>query len=137
MRTSLNVPDETVAEFDETWQAEGLDSRSRAVREAMEEYIEAHTALDELSGEVVAVVAFDYEHEPVIAALHDIQHDFQDVITSTSHVHTGEWCLESVFCRGPAARVRELVFQLRDFDGVGRVKITLLRPGERADSPGK
>lgn len=129
MRTSFNIPDEMLAEFDETWQAEGLESRSRAVREAMEEYIEAHTELDALSGEVLALVAFDYEHAAVIRELHDVQHDFQDVITSTSHVHAGEWCLETVFCQGPADRVRELVYALRDFDGVSRVKTTLLRPG--------
>ena len=39
MRTSLNVPEEVLAEFDETWQAEGLASRSRAIREAMAEYV--------------------------------------------------------------------------------------------------
>ena len=32
MRTSFNIPDDLLFEFDETWQAEGLDSRSRGVR---------------------------------------------------------------------------------------------------------
>lgn len=127
MRTSFNIPDEMLSEFDETWEAEGLDSRSRAVREAMEEYIEAHTRLDELSGEVITLVAFDYEHERIIEELHDVQHEFQDIITTTSHMHSEGWCLEGVFCRGPAKRVRELVYELRDFDGVSRVKPMLLR----------
>lgn len=38
MRTSLNVSEDILDEFDETWQAERLDSRSRAIREAMQEY---------------------------------------------------------------------------------------------------
>ncbi|WP_273838274.1 ribbon-helix-helix protein, CopG family [Halococcus sp. PRR34] len=38
----LNVPQEVLDEFDETWQNEGLESRSRAVREAIQEYIDAH-----------------------------------------------------------------------------------------------
>lgn len=127
MRTSFNIPDDTLAEFDETWEDEGLDSRSRAVREAMEEYIEAHARLDEVTGEVVTLVAFDYEHEPIIRELHDVQHAFQDVITTTSHMHADDWCLETLFCRGPAERIRELVYELRDFDGVNRVKLMLLR----------
>lgn len=105
MRTSFNIPDEMLAE-----------------------YIEAHARLDEISGEVVSLVAFDYEHERVIEALHDAQHEFQDVIITTSHMHADEWCLETVFCRGPAKRVRELVYELRNFDGVSRVKVMLLRP---------
>lgn len=43
MRTSLNIPDDVVDEFDRVWQDEGLENRSRTVREAMLEYIEAHS----------------------------------------------------------------------------------------------
>ncbi len=127
MRTSLNIPDDLLEAFDETWQDEGLDSRSRAVREAMESYIETHTHLDELSGRVIALLAFDYEHDRVIHDLHDVQHEFQDVIMSTSHMHEQEWCLETVFCRGSAERIRTLVYELRDFDGVNRVNLMLLQ----------
>ncbi|WP_435062728.1 CopG family ribbon-helix-helix protein [Halobaculum sp. EA56] len=126
MRTSLNVPDDALAEFDAVAEAEGFDSRSRAVREAMAEYVERHTRLEDAAGEVAAVVAFDYVHDEVIRALHGVQHDYQDVITTTSHVHQGEWCLETVFCRGDAARVRELVYRLRDFDAVRRVRVLSL-----------
>ena len=128
MRTSLNIPDDVLAAFDETWQAEGIDSRSRAVREAMQEYVERHSTLEEATGEVVAALVFDYEHHEVIEELHTVQHDYQDVIQSTSHVHQSDWCLETAFCRGSADRVRELVYDLRNFDGVGRVKVTSLKP---------
>jgi len=126
MRTSFNIPDDLLAEFDETWQAEELDSRSRGVREAMQEYIENHTKLEAVEGDVVVIIAFDYAHEAVIEDVHDVQHRFQDVITTTNHIHEGEWCLETIFCNGPAERVRELTYRLRDFDSVSRVKLMLL-----------
>ena len=126
MRTSFNIPDDLLSEFDETWQAEGLDSRSRGVREAMQAYIGVHTRLEDIEGDVVVVMAFDYEHEAVIEDIHDVQHQFQDVITTTNHIHEGEWCLETLFCRGPADRVRDLTYRLRDFDAVSRVKLMLL-----------
>ena len=127
MRTSFNIPDEVVAEFDRVWQAEGIDNRSRAVREAMQEYIESHSQLEATSGEVVALVGFDYRHHEVIQELHGVQHDYQDVILNTSHTHQGEWCLESLFCRGAAEHVRELTYRLRDFDGVRRVKVMVIQ----------
>ena len=126
VRTSLNVPDDVLAAFDDTWRAEGLDSRSRAVREAMREYVESHARLESAEGEVVALLAFDYEHDAVIRDLHAVQHEFGDVIASTSHVHHGEWCLETAFCQGPAEQVRQLVYRLRDFDSVARVKAMVL-----------
>lgn len=127
MRTSFNIPDAVVEEFDRVWQDEGLENRSRAVREAMQEYVESHSRLEATTGEVVALVGFDYQHHEVIRELHAVQHDYQDVILNTSHTHQGEWCLESLFCRGPAERVRELTYRLRDFDGVQRVKVMVIR----------
>ncbi|ERH06798.1 MAG: transcriptional regulator, CopG family protein [Halonotius sp. J07HN4] len=127
MRTSFNIPDSVVAEFDAVWQEEGLDNRSRAVREAMQEYIESHSRLEKLSEDVIALIAFDYRHHEVIEELHGVQHAYQDVINSTSHTHQGEWCLESLFCHGAGERVRELTYSLRDFDGVNRVKLMILR----------
>ena len=130
MRTSFNIPDEVIEEFDGIWQDQGLDNRSRAVREALQEYIESHTSLDALSGDVVALIAFDYRHHDVIEELHSVQHEYQDVILNTSHTHQGEWCLESLFCRGSVQRVQKLSNRLRDFDGVHRVKIMVIRDSE-------
>ncbi|WP_136591296.1 CopG family ribbon-helix-helix protein [Salinigranum halophilum] len=130
MRTSFNIPDELVDEFDRVWQDEGIDNRSRAVREAMQEYIEAHSRLEQLTGNVVALIAFDYRHHDVIEELHTVQHDYQDVILNTSHTHQGDWCLESLFCRGTVERVRGLSYQLSDFDGVHRVKLMVIRDGD-------
>jgi CopG family nickel-responsive transcriptional regulator len=127
MRTSFNIPDAVVEEFDQVWQDEGLKNRSRAVREAMQEYIESHSRLEDISDDVIALVAFDYRHHEVIEELHSVQHDYQDVILNTSHTHQGEWCLESLFCQGTGERVRELTYRLRDFDGVNRVKIMVIR----------
>ena len=127
MRTSFSIPDEVVEEFDRVWQEQGIENRSRAVREAMLEYVESHTRLEETTGKIVALVAFDYRHHEVIGELHAVQHEYQDVILNTSHTHQGEWCLESLFCRGAAPRVRELTYRLRDFDGVRRVKVMVIR----------
>lgn len=63
----------------------------------------------------------------VTQELHAVQHDYRDVILNTSHTHQGEWCLESLFCRGAAERIRELTYRLRDFDGVRRVKVMVIR----------
>lgn len=131
MRTSLNVPEDLLSSFDATWQAEGLESRSRAVREAMQEYVEAHAGLEDVEGTVVAVLAFDYNHHEVIEPVHDIQHDYGNVITGASHVHQDNWCLETVFCEGAADSVRELLYRLRDFDAVNRVSVLSLQATNR------
>ncbi|AGN00246.1 transcriptional regulator [Salinarchaeum sp. Harcht-Bsk1] len=135
VRTSLNVPDDLLAEFDEVWQAQGIENRSRAVREAMLEYVEAHTRLEDVEDELVALVGFDYRHHDVIQELHGVQHQFQDVIINTSHTHQGDLCLESLFCRGDADRIHGLTNELRDFDAVRRVKVMVIPDGAEHEHP--
>ena len=89
VRTSFNVPDDLVEEFDRVWREEGIENRSRAVREAMREYVESYARLESTSGEVVALLGFDYRHHDVIEPLHSVQHEYQDVICNTSHTHQG------------------------------------------------
>jgi CopG family nickel-responsive transcriptional regulator len=84
----------------------------------LREYVESHARLESTAGEVVALLGFDYRHHDVIEPLHSVQHEYQDVILNTSHTHQGEWCLESLFCRGPAERVRRVkIMVVRDGDG--------------------
>lgn len=130
MRTSLNIPQDELDTFDSIWEAEGLESRSRAVREALHEYIERHTQIEQIAGDVVAAIAFDYEHTLIIGELHTIQHEFEDMIETTHHTHQGDWCLETIFCEGSATQIRNLVYQLRDFDAVGRVNVMFLQQVE-------
>lgn len=61
--------------------------------------------------------------------MHSIQHEYQDMILNTSHPHQEEWCLESLFCRGDTERIRELSDQLRNFDGIQRLKVIVIRDG--------
>ena len=54
------------------------------------------------------------------------------MIINTSHTHQWGWCLESLFCRESAERVRDLTYRHRDFDGVWRVKVMVIRDEEEA-----
>ena len=62
----------------------------------------------------------------VIERLHDVQHKYQDVIISTSHTHQGEWCLETLFVAGKTDKVRDLIYELKNFDGVRRARSMIL-----------
>ena len=63
MRTIFNTLDAVVEECDQVCQEDGLDNRSRAVCEAIQEYIESHSRLEDLSEDVIALVAFDYRQD--------------------------------------------------------------------------
>lgn len=68
------------------WQTVGLGSQSHAFREALQEYIERHAYLKELSDDAVAALTSDYEQTLVIS-LHTVQHDSRAIIKTTHHTH--------------------------------------------------
>lgn len=127
MRTSISIPGGLLETFDRTWKDQELDSRSRAVRGAIQEYVDRHTELEGIDGDAVATVVFDYEYERAIGDLHAIQHEYDDVMDTTHHKHRADRCVESIFCDGDAGRICELVHRLRDFDAVGRVNVTFIQ----------
>lgn len=130
MRTSFNIPEEHLRTFDEVWQSQGFSSRSRAVREAMQEYVESHQELTEMTGPVAAVIVFDYEYDSVVQDIHKIQHEFEDVVNVANHVHHGNWCLETIHCQGDADTIAQLVYRLRNFDATRRVKLMVVQDSD-------
>ncbi len=106
--------------------AKGYPSRSEAAREAILDFLQKHRQLEELTGEVSCVVTFSYPHGKQLEGhITDLQHRFGKVVTSTSHVHRGERCLEVVFLQGMAEEVRRFVSNLSRLKRVGHVAYAL------------
>jgi CopG family nickel-responsive transcriptional regulator len=71
--------------------------------------------------EVAGAITLIYDHHKrdVLARVTDIQHDFQDVIISTQHIHLDhDNCLEIVAARGKAGEVQRLADALTSVRGV-------------------
>jgi len=72
---------------------------------------------------------FTYSHRPhgVQEALVDIQHQYRDVVNSTTHIHLDESrCLEIVSVRGLTARIQELARRLAKTRGVAQLKLSVV-----------
>ncbi len=126
MRVSLSVPGSLMADFDAVIRAEGYPSRSGAAREAIEDFLQKHRQLRQLSGEISCVVTFSYPHgKRLEGEITDLQHRFGKLVTSTSHVHRGEKCLEVVFLQGIAQEVLQFIGDLSRLRRVGHVAYAL------------
>lgn len=72
-------------------------------------------------GEVAGAITFVYDHHKreLMNRIIDIQHDFQDIIVSTQHIHLDhDNCLEIVAVRGNAREVERVADMLRSVKGV-------------------
>ena len=128
-RFSVSVDPVLLGEFDETT-GETEYNRSTAIQVAMRDFLTEHKWSTEEEGFVAGAVTMIYDHhvKGLGNTLIGIQHDFLDVISSTTHVHLDhDNCLEILAVKGDIKRIKELTQSLRVTRGVKQLKYSMLR----------
>jgi len=128
-RTSFSVSPTLLSRFDEIIRRMGYTDRSRALQAAMANFITEYTWTVEKGRAGVGAILFTYAHRPrgLQEALVDIQHQYRDVVNSTTHIHLDESrCLEIISVRGQTARIQELGRRLMRTRGVTQLKLSVV-----------
>lgn len=89
----------------------GNESRSKAVHDAFRSFISEFKWMQEKAGEIVgAIVLLYYVDKPsLLNQIIHVQHEFEDVICSSMHVHlTRDKCLEIIAVKGNAQEIKQL-----------------------------
>ncbi|MBS3815218.1 MAG: nickel-responsive transcriptional regulator NikR [Hadesarchaea archaeon] len=126
-RVSLTLPEELLKKIDKVVKTGDYSSRSKAVRDALRDFLANHKWRGELSGKVFGAIILVYDHDTpdLVNKLLDIQHGFRSLINSVQHLHVSESdCLETLIIQGDSEKVRELVNKLKSLRGVKQVKLT-------------
>jgi CopG family nickel-responsive transcriptional regulator len=128
-RTSFSVSPSLLSRFDEVIRKMGYEDRSRALQTAMTNFITEYTWTTEKGRAGVGAILFTYNHRPhgLQETLVDIQHQYRDVVNSTTHVHLDESrCLEIVSVRGQTDKIQELARKLMKTRGVNQLKLSVV-----------
>ena len=125
-RVSLSIQADLMKEFDSVAESLGHPTRSKAVSEAMREFVSLKRWDMEKKGVVPGVILVTYDHHArgVNKALTELQHDYHEVVGATMHIHlTKHTCLEVISFEGEAERVRSLATMLQSQKGVLSLKV--------------
>lgn len=128
-RTSFSVSSALLNRFDAVVRKMGYEDRSRALQIAMTNFITEYTWTLEKGKAGVGAILFTYSHRPhgLQEALVVVQHQFRDVVNSTTHIHLDESrCLEIICVRGQTARIQELARRLMKTRGVTQLKLSVV-----------
>jgi CopG family nickel-responsive transcriptional regulator len=128
-RTSFSVSPALLNRFDGIIEKMGYEDRSRALQIAMTNFITEYTWTTGKGKAGVGAILFTYSHRPhgLQEALVDIQHQFRDVVNSTTHIHLDESrCLEIVSVRGQTSRIQGLARSLMKTRGVTQLKLSVV-----------
>jgi CopG family nickel-responsive transcriptional regulator len=130
-RLSVSLPSPLVKEFDAVWHGMKYTNRSKAVHDAIRNFITEHKWTQKEEGEVMgAIVLLYYFDKPALLnTIMKTQHEFEGIITSSMHVHlTKDKCLEIIAVKGNAQQAKNLMQELMAKKGVKQAKLATITP---------
>jgi len=129
VRTGISLPKKLLDRLDELRRNLRIESRSKAIQEAINAFISERTWLLGKEEAVVAgSVTIFYTHGKgdVERRLVELQHLFLDLIRSTTHVHvTEDKCMEVILVVGSVKKLRDLVSYIETLRAVEDVRTSL------------
>ena len=120
--------------FDDLIRAKQYTNRSEALRDLIRKEL---VQQEWKSGsDVVGTITLIYDHHKrdVLIRVMDMQHDFQEAIISTQHIHLDHHnCLEIVAARGKAEEIQKLADALRSIKGVRHATLSMSSTGKEIE----
>jgi CopG family nickel-responsive transcriptional regulator len=130
-RLSVSLPTPLVKEFDAVWRNMQYTNRSKAVHDALRNFVSNHKWIQGEAGELMgAIVLLYYFDKPgLLNKIMEVQHEFENIISSTMHVHlTKDKCLEIIAVKGNAEDAKSLAQKLMAKKGVKQLKFAAIVP---------
>ncbi|MCI5146103.1 MAG: nickel-responsive transcriptional regulator NikR [Candidatus Electrothrix sp. AR3] len=129
-RFSVSLEEQLLETFDGYIHRHGYSNRSEAVRDLIRNKLINEEW--EQDSEVVGVVTLVYDHHQaqLQERITEAQHDYYQLITSTTHVHMDHNnCLEVTIVKGKASQVQQLAERMIALRGVKHGNLTMSSTG--------
>ena len=128
-RISFSTPSTLVRQFDQSLTALGYEDRSKALQMAMRNFITEYAWKAEKGklGAGAALLTYDHDTHGIQEELTHAQHQYRDVISSTTHIHLDEFrCLEIISVKGKLERIQTMAKELMKTKGVSQFKLSTI-----------
>jgi len=134
VRFGVSMDRELLESLDAIVASRGYANRSEAIRDLVRAE-EVRESWESDKGPVVGTVTLLYDHHVREAGqrLTDLQHDHEDLVHSTMHVHLSHrMCLEVIVLRGDPRRIQHLADRLIAARGVKHGRLVATAAGDIA-----
>ncbi len=128
-RIGITLPNDLLAQLDESIFNNGHSSRSDAIRDALRRYIRHHEWMNDVKGERVGI--FEIVYNPVKkglpATIENILFESNEIFLSSLRVHlNGDYYMRVLVLRGEGEHLVNLAAKLTAQKGVIHMKLTTM-----------
>ncbi len=139
-RISISLSPILLEEFDRAMGRTGFTDCSKAIQTALHSFIDNSNwennkdkkdsedkFLDRYVGAGAIILLYDNHTYNQDSISTQIQHNYNDVIIASTHLHLDEHnCLESIMVNGKANRIKELTQKLSENRGIKSIKVNFV-----------
>ena len=132
IRFGVSLDSELLTKFDVFIKNEQYSCRSEAIRDLIRnKLVQDDWSKDKIVAGAITIT-FDHHKRILVNKLLEIQHDFQEVIMASQHIHIDhDNCLEIIAVKGSAKSVKKLADRLKSIKGVKHESLSMTTTGER------
>jgi len=130
-RFGVSLERQLIDDFDKHIKSLNYKNRSEAIRDLIRDALVKKQWL--CDNEVAGAITMNYDHHKreLVNKLLDIQHDYQNIIISSQHVHIDHHnCLEIIAVKGKARNVETLASKLKSQKGVKHLSLSMSTTGK-------
>lgn len=132
IRFGVSIENHLLERFDRLIQQRNYSNRSEAIRDLIRNELVQEKWKDS-EAESVGTVTIIYDHHvrDLSSVLTSVQHEFNEQIISTMHVHLDHQnCLEVLAVKGKTKTIRQIADQLISIKGVKHGKLVMTTKGQ-------
>jgi len=108
---SVSLSAQELKEFEKVASQAGFSSRSDAVRDALARFVSDNNWANDMEGKVSCALSIVYSDRKKLH-VHEIVHQYSDIVHSSMHTHLGQRCVEQIVLDGDGEEVRKLLSEL-------------------------
>ena len=134
VRFGVSLEKTLLEKFDDRIRGRKYTNRSEAIRDMIRQ--ELLSQQWETGGDVAGAITYIYDHHTreLLSKITDVQHDHQELIISTQHIHLDHHhCLEIVAVKGRVKNVMKLADSLKAIKGVRHCTLSMTGTGGSAE----
>lgn len=133
-RFGVSLDKALLDKFDRYIRERNYSNRSEAFRDLIRQELvkKEWQKGDDVAGAITLI--YDHHRKDLLNKITDLQHDFQQVIISTQHIHLDhDNCLEIVAVRGQPREVIKLADMTKSIKGVKHCTLSMSSTGEHIE----
>jgi len=126
-RFGVSIEDNLLEKFDTLVSSRGYANRSEAIRDLIRDELVQQQLENDTTGSIGTItIIYDHHVKVLSDVLNSVQHQYNEQIVSTTHVHLDHNnCLEVIIVRGEAGIIKDIAHKLISLKGVKHGKLVM------------